>query len=121
MRHVVFPMKPFHILLKNVAAAVAVSPAVRVQLEKIFPADKVHVIPNGIGIIDRSLAESDFRELHNIPAEAPLVVTLGELKLLKGQRDFVLAANEVVKRVPAVQFVIAGRDNSMDRRFFVAN
>jgi len=46
-----------------------------------------------------------------------LVVTLGELKLLKGQRDFVLAANEVVKRFPDCRFVVAGRDNSLDQRF----
>jgi glycosyltransferase involved in cell wall biosynthesis len=122
-RHVVFPLKPFHrFALRNVDAAIAVSPPVRLQLERIFPAEKVRVIANGIYLAERSESETKsaaatFRELHSIRPDAPLVVTLGELKLLKGQRDFVLAANEVLKRFPDCQFVIAGKDNSMDQRF----
>ena len=120
-RHVVFPMKPFHrFALKNVDAAIAVSSAVHNQLERIFPAYKVHTIPNGIRVTDISTdpaSGDDFRSFHGIPADAPLVVTLGELKLLKGQRDFVLAANEVLKLSPNARFVIAGKDNSIDQRF----
>ena len=122
-RHVVFPMKPFYrFALKNVSAAIAVSPAVGVQLEKIFPPHKVHAISNGITIASddsKDLANlgREFREFHGIPAESPLVATLGELKLLKGQRDFVLAANEVIKQVPNAHFVVAGKDNSLDRHF----
>ncbi len=122
-RHVVFPLKPFHrFALRNVDASIAVSPAVREQLEKIFPVEKVHLIHNGIDFaneqhIDSTLAAREFREFHSIPLDAPLVATLGELKLLKGQRDFVLAANEVVKRVPDCRFVVAGKDNSLDKRF----
>lgn len=122
-RHVVFSMKPFHrFALKNVNAAIAVSPAVRQQLEKIFPAYKVHTIPNGFRIgneasPDLSIFGNEFRAFHGIPTDAPLVATLGELKLLKGQRDFVLAANEVKKRIPDAHFVVAGKDNSLDQRF----
>ncbi|MEP6787043.1 MAG: glycosyltransferase family 4 protein [Acidobacteriota bacterium] len=117
-RHVVFPLKPFHrFALRNVAAAVAVSPTVRVQLEKIFPPDKARDIPNGINLSQQVPVGTSFWELHNIPADAPLIVTIGELKLLKGQRDFVLAANEVVKRFPDCRFVVAGRDNSLDQHF----
>ena len=122
-RHVVFPLKPFHrFALRNVEAAIAVSPVVRQQLEKIFPAEKIRMIQNGIDFAAGSHNEieavgSGFRELHHIPKDAPLVVTLGELKLLKGQRDFVLAANEIAKRFPDCHFVVAGRDNSLDQRF----
>ena len=121
-RHVVFPLKPFHrFALRNVEAAIAVSPPVGEQLGKIFPANRVHVIANGISIaddpIDASTLALEFRAFHSIPPDAPLVVTLGELKLLKGQRDFVLAANEVKKRFPDCHFVIAGKDNSMDKHF----
>lgn len=122
-RHVVFPLKPFHrFALRNVAAAIAVSPMVGKQLEKIFPAEKVRLIPNGIAMTpvqngNTKLAGESFRDLHNIARDAPLVVTLGELKLLKGQRDLVLAANEVAKLFPDCHFVIAGRDNSLDQRF----
>ena len=121
-RHVVFPMKPFHrFALKNVDAAIAVSPPVSEQLERIFPAYKVHTIPNGISVAeneqtDREKLGGEFREFHGIPADALLVVTVGELKLLKGQRDFVLAANEVIRHNPDVHFVVAGKDNSIDKR-----
>lgn len=121
-RHVVFPMKAFHrFALRNVDAAIAVSPAVQIQLEKIFPAAKVRLVPNGI-VLNRSAGDDkasggNFRQLHDIPEDAPLVVTLGELKLLKGQRDFVLAAHEILKEIPDCRFVIAGKDNSLDKKF----
>ena len=122
-RHVVFPMKPFHrFALTNVEAAIAVSPPVHEQLEKIFPARKVHTIPNGISAIDNTATDlrasaEEFRTFHSISDDAPLVVSLGELKLLKGQRDLVLAASEVLKQIPDAKFVIAGKDNSIDQRF----
>lgn len=120
-RHVVFPMKSFQrFALRNVDAAIGVSPVVGTQLEKTFSRDKVHVIHNGISFntqTDSVQQAAEFKEFHRIPAAAPLVVTLGELKILKGQRDFVLAANEVVKRIPHCRFVVAGRDNSVDRHF----
>ncbi len=117
-RHVVFPLKPFHrFALRNVEAAIAVSPPVRDQLERIFPLPKLRVIPNGIAMTADFPDDGVFRKLHSIPEDVPLIATLGELKLLKGQRDFVLAANEVLKRFPDCHFVIAGRDNSLDKRF----
>lgn len=122
-RHVMFALKPFHkFALGNVDAAIAVSPRVVHQLERIFPSRKVHLIPNGLvfNTVTSGLRESlgsTFRADHNIPSGVPLVVTLGELKLLKGQRDFVLAANEVLKRHPDCRFVIAGKDNTLDQRF----
>ena len=122
-RHVVFPLKPFHkFALRNVDSAIAVSTGVKVQLERIFPPEKVMLIPNGIDAGTQSGAEKqiqagEFRELHSIPAGAPLVVTVGELVVLKGQRDFILAANEIVKRHPECRFVVAGKDNSIDQKF----
>lgn len=122
-RHVMFPMKSFYrFALTNVDAAIAVSPAVRNTLEDVFPPRKVHVIANGLSIDQESVAErgclrSEFREFHSIPDDALVVGSLGELKVLKGQRDLVLAANEVLKTIPNAYFVIAGRDNSLDKRF----
>ena len=122
-RHVMRPLKPFHrFALRNVSAAIAVSPAVRDQLERIFVPRRISVIPNGIGPLILSVDErrekrTEFRALHNIPDEAPLVVSLGELKVAKGQRDLVLAANEVVKKIPECTFVVAGKDNSIDQKF----
>jgi len=122
-RHVMFPMKSFHrFALRNVDAAIAVSSAVGSQLARIFPAEKIHLIPNGIDLNsgnenNKNELAAEFRSSHSIPLNAPLIVTLGELKVLKGQRDLVLAANEVVKQHPDARFVIAGTDNSIDKKF----
>jgi len=123
-RHLMSPMKPFHrFALRNVSAAIGVSPAVGGQLSKIFRPDKVRVITNGIAMSDRLAAQRnrelglEFRRSHSLPLHAPLVVTLGELRPLKGQRDLVLAANEIVKEIPDCHFVIAGLDHSIDKKF----
>jgi glycosyltransferase involved in cell wall biosynthesis len=122
-RHVMFPMKSFHrFALRNVDAAIAVSSAVGDQLMRIFSKEKIHLIPNGIDLkntdnSNTAAMAAEFRSLHSIPSDSPLISTLGELKVLKGQRDFVLAANEVVKQHPDARFVIAGKDNSIDKKF----
>lgn len=120
-RHVMFPMKSYHrIALSNVDAAIGVSPAVSERLRMIFRYDRVHTIPNGISFDDIQVSEAsarEFRRYHSIPKDAVVVTTLGELKLQKGQRDLVLAANEIAKGHPDVHFVIAGEDNTMDKRF----
>ena len=122
-RHVLFPMKSFHrFALRNVDAAIAVSSSVRDQLTRVFPPAKVHLISNGIDLAATSDEERqkwgrEFRDLHSLPSDCPVVSTIGELKVLKGQRDFVLAANEVVKQRPDCRFVVAGLDNSLDKSF----
>jgi len=121
-RHVMFPMKSFHRLaLRSVDRVIAVSPAMVDLLERIFPSKKIVVVPNGVTmqeeIGDREAMGGEFRRFHSIPSDAPLVVTLGELKPLKGQRDFVLAANEVLKSHDDAVFVIAGKDNTIDQKF----
>ncbi len=120
-RHVLFPMKPFHkFALRNIDAAIAVSDGVRDQLANIFPLKKITVIPNGLTMHDgkeRISKGREFRALHHIPLDAPLVGTVGELLPLKGQRDFVLSAHEVVKELPNCRFVVAGKDNTIDQRF----
>lgn len=120
-RHVMFPMKSYHrIALSNVDAAIGVSPAVTEKLRMTFRYDRVHTISNGVAFSDLSEYESigaEFRQFHSIPGDAVIITTLGELKLQKGQRDFVLAANEIAKTHPECFFVMAGEDNSLDKRF----
>lgn len=121
-RHVLFPMKPFHrYALTNVEKAIAVSSSVEANLQKIFPKQKISVIPNGIEIkfnpADQQKLSEAFRIFHKIPFDAPLIGTVGELKVLKGQRDFILAANEVVKKFPEAYFVIVGKDNGVNKPF----
>jgi glycosyltransferase involved in cell wall biosynthesis len=122
-RHVLFPMKPFHRLtLTNLSRAIAVSHAVEANLQMIFPKRKIEVIPNGVSTEnitaeDRKRRREEFRFLHNIPFDALVVGTIGELKELKGQRDFVLAANEIAKRDASAFFVVVGKDNSTNQQF----
>ena len=122
-RHVVFPLKPFNRLaLKNLSKAIGVSAPVGDGLRRLFPREKVAVINNGLDVRSLPLDEQsrlrrEFREFHAIPPNVPLVGTLGELRELKGQRDFVLAAAEIAKEFPDVHFLIVGKDNTVDRSF----
>ncbi len=122
-RHVTLPLKPFNrFALKNVARAIGVSSGVANELRRTFPAEKIRTIPNGIDTTNWLTAErqklrGEFRSFHNIPDDVPLIGTVGELLPLKGQRDLVLAANETLKKHPNARFLIAGRDNSLDKAF----
>jgi glycosyltransferase involved in cell wall biosynthesis len=122
-RHVLFPMKPFHRLaLKNVAKVIAVSEPVAGELERIFPKEKIAVVPNGLEIetwanANREKLRREFRSAHNISFDALLIGTVGELKLLKGQRDFVLAAKIIAEKFARAHFVIVGKDNSVSQNF----
>lgn len=120
-RHVDRPLKPFHrFALRNVDAAIAVSPAIHEQLALTFPAGRIFTVNNGIACGDQLPPGHDgrqFRAFHGIDADAPVIVAAGELKVSNGQRDLVLAANEIVKRLPGCRFVMVGRDPSVDRKF----
>lgn len=122
-RHVLFPMQAYYrFALKNLSAAIAVSAAVERELEKHFPKQKIFAIPNGIEIKERIAEEKQklreaFRFENNIPFDAKFIGTIGELKELKGQEDFVLAAHTVAQKNPDVYFLLAGKDNSMDKNF----
>ncbi len=122
-RHVLFPLKPFNrFALKNLSKAIAVSSGVGTSLKRVFPHEKIAIIQNGIDIegslnFDRANLGKEFRLLHNIPFDMPLIGIVGELIVLKGQRDFVLAANEVVKKFPNARFVVVGQDNTVDKKF----
>jgi L-malate glycosyltransferase len=122
-RHVLFPMKRMQKrALSNVSRVIAVSSAVAANLEKTFPSEKIIKIPNGIEIekwadADKDALFREFRFSHDLPFDAPLVGTIGELKRLKGQQDFILAANEIAGKFPEARFVIVGRDNSYKKDF----
>lgn len=122
-RHVLFPMKSLHKLtLSNVSKVIAVSSAVETNLQKIFPKEKIERIPNGIATenftnINQSELRQEFRLMHNISFDENLIGAVGELKKLKGQEDFILAANEIIKKFPKTHFLIVGTDNSFDQSF----
>lgn len=121
--HVVFPLKPFHrFALTNLSKSIAVSDAVEANLKKVFPKDKIVFVANGIdvenlAVADREKLRQEFRFEHNIPFDSLLIGIVGELKLLKGQRDFILAANILAQKFPDAHFVIVGKDNSARQDF----
>ena len=122
-RHVLFPLKPFYkFALGNLSKAVAVSAAVEKNLQSLFPKEKIALIANGINAAGQSGDErrklgEEFRFMHDIPFDALLIGTIGELKILKGQRDFVLAAKLVAENFPEARFIIVGKDYSFKKEF----
>jgi glycosyltransferase involved in cell wall biosynthesis len=122
-RHVLFPMKPFYrFTLGNLSRAIAVSKAVAKNLQTTFPREKIITISNGIEALiltaeERKKKREDFRFFHEIPFDTPLIGTIGELKVLKGQRDFVLAANEIGKKNPEARFLVIGTDHTLKKDF----
>jgi len=120
-RHMLAPLKPFNrFALKNLSKAIGVSEFVGGELRTVFPKSKVAVIQNGLdldSLRDRAELSNAFRSFHQIGADVPLVGTLGELREAKGQRDFILAAAEVVKRIPDCQFIVTGLDHTLDKTF----
>jgi glycosyltransferase involved in cell wall biosynthesis len=119
-RHVLFPLNRLHAwTLSHVARVIAVSGAVarRLQAQRIFPADKITVIPNGIDLsrFDKAARAADpnaFRRSLGVAPERTLVGTIGELNRLKGQEEFLRAASRLAVDFPEADFVIAGEDFS---------
>lgn len=122
-RHVLFPMNSLHkFILDNVAKAIAVSNAVEIELKKIIPPERITKIYNGIDLdhfknANHEKLRREFRFENNIPFDAPFIGTIGELKPLKGQRDFVLAAQIVAQKFPDARFAVVGKDHSRQQSF----
>ena len=122
-RHVVSPINRVQkIALGNVEKVIAVSASVEANLQKTFLPEKIVKIHNGIltenwSETDAENLNEEFRVFHNILFDARLIGTIGELKVLNGQRDFVLAANEIVKTNEDVFFIIVGKDSSFQKSF----
>ena len=122
-RHVLFPMKAFYkFALNNLSTAIAVSKAVEKNLQSLFSKEKVVIVSNGIQIekwtdIEKIKLCEEFRSENNIPLDAQFIGTVGELKTLKGQEDFILAANVIAQKFPHSHFAIIGKDNSFDQTF----
>ncbi|MCU1266990.1 MAG: RfaG [Acidobacteria bacterium] len=117
-RHVLFPLNRLHsITLSAVARVIAVSSAVKRELEGLLPAERIMIIPNGIELqrfeVRRSPAElNDFRQRWSIRKDDLLIGTVGELTPLKGHEDFLRAASIILRQFPNAQFLIAGVDGS---------
>ncbi len=122
-RHVLFSLNPLHrITLGRAARVIAVSQAVALQLSSanVVAPNRITVVHNGVDTARFALARDTFDRKQflrswQLPEDALLVGTVGELTPLKGQAEFLKAATQVAQRYPNVYFIIAGTDNSPDR------
>lgn len=121
-RHVPFALSRLHRLtLANVARVIAVSEGVARGLResRVFPAEKIRAVPNGVEFARHDAALRDFdreaqrAKLH--PAARLLVGTVGELSETKGQEDFVRAAAVAARQDEHAAFLVVGEDNSPGR------
>jgi glycosyltransferase involved in cell wall biosynthesis len=119
-RHVLFPLNRLHALtLAQASRVIAVSHAVarHVSAQRIVPARKLTIVPNGI---DFKRFDDDARDAHreafrlqlNIAPERLLIGTVGEIKRQKGQEEFLRAAESIASIFPDAEFIIAGADTS---------
>jgi glycosyltransferase involved in cell wall biosynthesis len=119
-RHVLFPLKRLHALtLSRVARVIAVSEPVAQSLaaQRIFPARKIRLVPNGIDIerFDagrRASGREAICEKLRIAPGRLLIGTLGEINRLKGHEEFLRAAALISERFAEAYFIIAGADSS---------
>jgi glycosyltransferase involved in cell wall biosynthesis len=121
-RHVLFPLGRMHrFALAGVARVVAVSGSVARALaaQKIFPAEKIRVVPNAVNLERFEAARRAFEQARPERAEGrtPRVGLVGELSEVKGQDVFLRAAALVARRFGgAVEFVVVGADTSREGR-----
>lgn len=119
-RHVLFRLNKLHaVTLSHVARVICVSNAVQRSLlaQKIFPANKLTVIPNGIDFhrLDAGLQNfnrAEFRRRMNIPPESLVIGTVGEIKRQKGHEDFLRAAAIIARVRASTHFIITGADTT---------
>jgi L-malate glycosyltransferase len=119
-RHVLFRLNRLHaVTFRQARRVIAVSQAVGRSLaaQKIFPARKITVIPNGIDFrrFDASLQGFDreaFRRRMKIPPGNLLVGTVGEIKRQKGHEEYLRAAAIIAREKSNVHFVVTGADGT---------
>jgi L-malate glycosyltransferase len=119
-RHVLFPLNKIHRLtLSRVSRVIAVSEPVARTLsaQRIFPEQKISVVPNGIDLkrfdaSGRARGRANLCRRLGIDENRLLIGTLGELNPLKGHADFLRAAALIAKQFPTADFIIAGADSS---------
>ena len=82
-----------------------------------LPADRVHVVPNGIPIpveVDRPAVRVRLHGLLGVGVDARVVLLLGRLHRVKGAVALVEAAPRVLERVPGAHFALAGGEDPGD-------
>lgn len=115
-RHVLFPLSRLHrISIAQVSRIIAVSEAAALNLQKHkwIPTDRIRIILNGVDLSRFAvpLDQTDRERLLSscrLPQDALLIGTVAELNPLKGNEEFLQAAQLVAQRFPQSHFLIAG-------------
>jgi glycosyltransferase involved in cell wall biosynthesis len=92
-------------------AAIAVSAAVRTSMGPRRRHPQVTVIPNGVDLTNlrtSALPAAEARAELGLPADAPVIGTVGGVTPKKGHLVLVEAARRVLETVPETRFVIVG-------------
>jgi glycosyltransferase involved in cell wall biosynthesis len=78
-----------------------------------LPAERVHVVPNGIAPapVDRAAGRARLHGLFGLPEGARVVLLLGRLHRVKGAAALVEAAPGVLARAPGVHFGLVGGED----------
>jgi glycosyltransferase involved in cell wall biosynthesis len=117
-RHVLFHMNRLHRhTLARAQRVIAVSNAVARELraQRIVSDGRLAVVLNGVDV-DRFSVDFDrtqFRQALELPADGPLVGSIGELRTLKRHDDFIRATASIAAQFPRAHFVLAGLDTSL--------
>ena len=114
IRDFTFPIWLYRLLVGLVDRVICVSRAI----ERIYGTGRVSkkasVVLNGILVpsLDISAERARIRSEYGIPEKAPLVVSVGHLVPLKGQRYLLQAALAVNGRIPDARFILVGEEQS---------
>ena len=119
-RHVLFQLSRLHRhTLARAHSVIAVSNAVarEIRAQRVVSDSQLAVVPNGVAV-DRFKVDFDrtqFLKTLGLPADGPVVGSIGELRTLKRHDDFIRAAALIAPQFPDAHFVLAGLDTSLSR------
>ncbi len=77
-------------------------------------AHKIHVLPNGLALDTPLEPAADLREKLHIPADAPLVATIGRVVAGKAPHLLAQAARQVAAAMPQAYFAIVGGEDRLE-------
>ena len=109
--HPFLPPDRFYDLLDDLSYCnVAVSAAVKADLESSGRTGRVRIIPTGLPPVTAGPRARPKRDLFGLSDDTPVVAFLGLLSQRKGVMDLVDGSPRVLARFPAATFVLAGSD-----------
>ncbi len=102
--------RPFFRSLHQVDRLIAVSEAQAGTYDRIgVPPGRMTIVPNGVGARSLALGRRAARERLGLDPDQPVVMTVGRLTVMKGQRHLVDAVPGLVARFPELVVLVFGQ------------